>query len=95
MSTVAETSYKFAQLWVSPVENTCALAGFFVWFRDNIFKVRPVEGNRGVLGNTVKLFKAIKPRASLLDTFDKVFIECPINGGLIIKDCFYVCGIED
>ena len=54
-----------------------------------------MEGNRGVLGNTVKLFKGIKPRASLLDTFDKMFIERPINGGLIIKDHFYVCGIQD
>ena len=77
------------------MENTCALAGFFVWFRDNFSKVRPVEGNRGVLGNTVKLFKAIKPRASLLDTIDKMFSERPINGGLIIKDHFYVCGIQD
>lgn len=38
---------------------------------------------------------SIKPRVYLLDIFDKMFIELPINGVLVIKDTFYVCGIQD
>lgn len=49
----------------------------------------------GVLLNIIKLFTSIKHRAHLLDALRKMFFELLINGVLIIKDNFYVCGLRD
>lgn len=54
-----------------------------------------MDGVYSVLLNKIKLFTSIKHRAHSLDVFHKMSIELPINGVLIIKDNFYVCGIQD
>lgn len=48
-----------------------------------------------VLLNIIKPFIPVKHRAHLLDAFHKMSTELPITGVLIIKDSFYVCGIQD
>lgn len=48
-----------------------------------------------VLLNIMKFFTSIKHRADSLEAFHKMSIELPINSVLIIKDNFYVCGIQD